>query len=43
MKSFTYLVFTLGLVWNFSQTKETYAQACCPDFVLRDAVQICPP
>lgn len=42
MKTFTYLVFSVVLTLNLFQTNEISAQVCCPDFVLRDKVQICP-
>jgi len=43
MRTLTHIFVALGLVWNVFQANEALSQACCPDFILKDAVEICPP
>ncbi len=43
MKTFTRLFLILGFVLNIVQANVSHSQACCPDFILKDAVEICPP
>lgn len=43
MKNFHYLTTIILLAYAFLQPERSYAQTCCPDFILQDAVEICPP
>ena len=37
-----YVSFLCAVILSFSPDRAT-AQSCCPDFILRDAIEICPP
>jgi parallel beta-helix repeat protein len=43
MRNITLLIILLSGLFQALQPGEASAQTCCPDFVLRDAVEICPP
>jgi hypothetical protein len=43
MKNISFLISFLCGAFIALQTQTATAQACCPDFILKDAVEICPP
>jgi PKD repeat protein len=43
MRVFTHTIFALSFIWMILQSSDLQSQSCCPDFILSDAVEICPP
>jgi hypothetical protein len=43
MKTLLRTIIILVSFLNFLQAGEVFSQACCPDFILKDAIEICPP
>ncbi len=43
MKNISFFISCVVLLFSAVKTTDLSAQACCPDFILKDALEICPP